>query len=195
MGGDLPPELEGWNWGAFFLNWVWGLAHNTWVALLMFVPLVNIVLPFVLGARGNAWAWRNNQWRDIDHFRRVQRIWARVGWGAAIAIPAFVGLVFVGVEIMLTSSVPYHIAIDELREHPRLERPLGLPVEPSGWMVSGNLNMQNDTGHADLSFDVAGPKGAGIAYVNARRTDAQWTVYHLSVETDNGERIVLVGKD
>ena len=25
----LPSELRGWNWGAFFLNWVWGLGNQT----------------------------------------------------------------------------------------------------------------------------------------------------------------------
>ena len=49
----LPPELKGWNWGAFLLNWIWGIGNSTYIAFLMFVPLVNIVMLFVLGAKGN----------------------------------------------------------------------------------------------------------------------------------------------
>ena len=54
---EIPPELDRWNWGAFFLNWIWGIGNSTYIALLMFVPLVNIVMIFVLGAKGSRWAW------------------------------------------------------------------------------------------------------------------------------------------
>src|SRR5450830_1204686 len=69
----IPPELDHWNWGAFLLNWVWGIGNNTFIALLMFVPGVNIVMLFVLGVKGSEWAWRNKRWEDADHFKRVQR--------------------------------------------------------------------------------------------------------------------------
>jgi hypothetical protein len=49
------------------------------MALLALVPFVNIVMVFVLGARGSRWAWRNRHWRDAEHFRRTQRKWAIAG--------------------------------------------------------------------------------------------------------------------
>ncbi|MBL4615285.1 MAG: hypothetical protein JKY27_10500, partial [Magnetovibrio sp.] len=115
----LPPELHGWNWGAFFLNWVWGLAHNTWIALLMFVPVVNIVMPFVLGAKGNQWAWTNNEWRDVEHFKQSQRIWARVGIAAFFGIPLFFAVIFFGVMLAFNSSDAYRMTVDHLRHHPK----------------------------------------------------------------------------
>ena len=36
---DIPPELDRWNWGAFLLNWIWGVGNNTYIALLTLVPL------------------------------------------------------------------------------------------------------------------------------------------------------------
>src|SRR5690348_2738425 len=60
----VPPEIRGWNWGAFLLNWIWGAANGVYIAFLMFVPLVNVVMIFVLGAKGNEWAWRKERWRD-----------------------------------------------------------------------------------------------------------------------------------
>ena len=69
----LPAGIDRWNWGAFWLNWIWGLGNNTFVALLMFVPLANLIMPFVLGARGSAWAWRHKRWDSVEHFERVQR--------------------------------------------------------------------------------------------------------------------------
>jgi len=61
------------------MNWIWGLFNNTFIALLTFVPLLNIIMFFVLGAKGNEWAWRNKKWDSIEHFQRVQRKWAIAG--------------------------------------------------------------------------------------------------------------------
>ncbi|MEG3619579.1 cytochrome c oxidase assembly factor Coa1 family protein [Magnetovibrio sp. PR-2] len=188
----LPDELRGWNWGAFLLNWVWGLAHNTWIALLMFVPGVNLVMPFVLGAKGNQWAWENNTWESVEDFKRHQRIWARVGVGAAIGIPAFFGLVFWGVISIINSSDAYQTAQDELRFHPALEKSLGHPVEPAGWLTLGNINIQNSTGWADLEFAVKGPRGSGDAALYLELSDDVWRIKEARVVTEYGEDIELV---
>jgi hypothetical protein len=71
----IPAEIDRWNWGAFLLNWIWGVGNNTFIALLMFVPFVGLVMPFVLGAKGSRWAWRNGRWDSVEHFKRVQRLW------------------------------------------------------------------------------------------------------------------------
>ena len=78
----IPPEIDRWNWGAFLLNWIWGVGNNTFIALLTLVPIVGFVMLFVLGAKGSRWAWRNGRWDSVAHFKRVQRLWAI--WGAII---------------------------------------------------------------------------------------------------------------
>ena len=92
----LPEELRGWNWGAFFLNWIWGAFNNVWIALLMFVPVASYVMPFVLGFKGNEWAWKNKRWEGVHHFREAQRKWAIGGliyWLALfLVIVAFIAL-------------------------------------------------------------------------------------------------------
>jgi len=76
----VPPEILKWNWGAFFLTWIWGIFNQVWISLLFFVPIVGFfIMPFVLGAKGNEWAWRNKKWHSVEHFLEVQRKWAR--WG------------------------------------------------------------------------------------------------------------------
>jgi len=187
----MPLELQGWNWGAFFLNWVWGLAHNTPIALLMFVPGVNIVMLFVLGAKGNAWAWANNEWRDVEHFKRTQRIWARVGVGAFFGIPLFFGVIFAVVMMAFNSSDAYRLTVDELRDHPALERHLGLPVEPAGWWTSGNIQINNDGGWAELNFDVEGSKASGTVFVYLDLHGNVWTIRQLTVFTEDGAQITL----
>src|SRR5690242_9695543 len=85
----VPAEIDRWNWGAFLLNWIWGVGNNTFIALLTLVPVIGWVMPFVLGAKGSAWAWRNGRWDSIAHFKRVQRLWAI--WGAVLWL---VGILF-----------------------------------------------------------------------------------------------------
>ncbi len=102
----LPAELErAWNWGAFWLSFLWGLNHRAyqtlvvfflaiigyslWLALLirndggtaawMVLLLSWIVgLPFSVwyGIRGNAWAWKNREFESVEHFKKVQSVWA-----------------------------------------------------------------------------------------------------------------------
>lgn len=28
----IPPEIRGWSWGAFLLNWIWGIGNSVFVA-------------------------------------------------------------------------------------------------------------------------------------------------------------------
>ncbi|MCS0430372.1 hypothetical protein ND979_07310 [Vibrio diabolicus] len=58
---EVPEQVKGWNWGAFAFSWIWGIRFRTYRALLVFVPLVNIAMPFILGFKGNEWAWKHNQ--------------------------------------------------------------------------------------------------------------------------------------
>jgi hypothetical protein len=82
----VPAEIHGWNWGAFFLNWIWGIGNKTYIALLSLVPLVNFVMMFILGARGNEWAWQNRRWDSIEQFQKVQGKWTAWGFGVFLTI-------------------------------------------------------------------------------------------------------------
>jgi len=81
----VPMEIKKWNWGAFFLSWIWGLGNKTYISFLCLIPYVGFVMCFVLGAKGSEWAWRNKQWDSIEHFQNVQRKWAQWGLGIFIA--------------------------------------------------------------------------------------------------------------
>lgn len=92
--GTIPDEIKGWNWGAFFLNWIWGIGNGVWYGLLSFIPVFNIVWMFILGAKGNKWAWQNNQWESVAHFKRTQRKWAIAGV-AIFLLSMWYGLIIV----------------------------------------------------------------------------------------------------
>jgi hypothetical protein len=71
----VPEEIKGWSWGAFLLSWIWGIGNSVWLALLCFVPVVSLVMPFVLGFEGRKWAWQAKRWDSIEHFKKTQRNW------------------------------------------------------------------------------------------------------------------------
>lgn len=75
----VPPEISKWNWGAAGLTWIWGIYHNVWISLLMFIPLVNIVMIFVLGNKGNEWAWKAQKWESVEKFLASQKKWETLG--------------------------------------------------------------------------------------------------------------------
>lgn len=79
---QIPMQILKWNWGAFFLHWIWGLSNRVYQALLIFIPGVTLIMPFVLANKGNEWAWRNKRWESIEHFQHVQQKWSN--WGIVI---------------------------------------------------------------------------------------------------------------
>ncbi len=96
----IPPEILGWNWGAALTFGLWSFTNKVWIGLLvlvslfgswwlLFALLILIVMPFVLGAKGNVWAWRSRQWRSVQYFKSHQRAWAKAG---IIIFPVFIVL-------------------------------------------------------------------------------------------------------
>lgn len=79
LNGPFPTELNHWNWGAFFLTWIWSVGNKTWIGLLaLFGPLA-FIMAIVLGIKGNEWAWQNRKFESVEQFKNVQRTWARIG--------------------------------------------------------------------------------------------------------------------
>lgn len=88
---SIPAEIDEWNWGAFFLHGIWGLGNKTYIALFAFVPVINVVMMFILGFKGNKMAWKNKEWESIEHFKSVQRYWNIAGLVAFVIY----GIIFI----------------------------------------------------------------------------------------------------
>lgn len=79
-------DLKKWNWGAFFLTWIWGIRNrlNWWFIVLLFAlmwsPLINIFPSIILGYSGTRYAWEKGQWKNWEHFQMVQREWKLFGF-------------------------------------------------------------------------------------------------------------------
>ncbi|MEP9374074.1 cytochrome c oxidase assembly factor Coa1 family protein [Mesorhizobium sp. KR1-2] len=193
---EIPAELNRWNWGAFFLNWIWGIGNSTYIALLALIPLVNIVMMIVLGARGSRWAWRNRYWRDAEHFRRTQRNWAIAGaiiWAAVIGLFASM---FVVVPISMRNSDAYRISMEAVRADPQVSEALGEHISSKFW-IFGTISVQpGGTGAAQMEIPVQGDKGTGTVTSHAVRTEGEWVMRLLVVTIDGVDApIVLVNKD
>ena len=76
-GAAIPAEIRGWNWGAFLLNWIWGIGNSVWIALLALI--LGPIMAIILGVKGNEWAWRNKKWNSVEHFKKTQQVWTWVG--------------------------------------------------------------------------------------------------------------------
>ena len=116
---DDPEEVDRvmrkWNWGAFFLTWIWGAGNGVYITLLLLIPVLGWIatpiVAIVLGAKGNRLSWesRDKEWDDINEFRRVQRFWAM--GGAAVWVVLL--LVILGL-VMAVIFMPKEIEVDAM---------------------------------------------------------------------------------
>jgi hypothetical protein len=188
----IPPEIDRWNWGAFLLNWIWGIGNNTFIALLTLIPLVGFVMPFVLGAKGSRWAWRNGRWDSVEHFKRVQRLWAI--WGAIIWIASIVlfASIFLGVHSILKHSEAYQLGVARLQTSPAATAALGTPITTGN--PSGSIRINGSSGTAELRFSASGPRASGIVVVQAIKNNGVWSLTRLSLKLDGKDEVIdLVG--
>lgn len=186
----VPREVHGWNWGAFLLNWIWAIGNRCYFGLLMFVPLFGLAVPFILGWKGNAWAWRKGEWHSVSAFRRAQRRWTQAGlltW--CFAIVGAVALYF-GVAASLKRTAAFELAQAAIESDQEVTRSLGAPLRMGN--IGGSISKNGGGGgQAELSFVVTGSHAAAKAYVGARQRAEQWTLEHLELVFADGRHLVL----
>lgn len=180
-----PPQVRRWNWGAFLLNWIWGIGNNTLVALLALVPVVNIVMMFVLGAKGGEWAWRNTRWESIEHFQRVQRNWAIAGVVTWLALIGLAAATVFAIDAAIRGSDVYRQAVARLGASAEATRLLGPPIEPGFPM--GSIRISGPSGEAELSIPVRGSHARGRIYLEATKQMGQWRFDRIELEVEGRE--------
>jgi hypothetical protein len=89
-----------------------------------------------------------------------------------------IGLLVTFVFGAIKSSEPYREAVARTRASPALQAELGQPIQP-GFLPTGSISTAvnvpgGETGHADLSIPVSGPKGAATLRVVAEKLDGEW---------------------
>ncbi len=189
---QVPEEIKGWNWAAFLLNWVWGLGNRTYIALLMFVPIVNLIVIFMLGAKGNEWAWKNGNWNSVEQFKNTQRKWRN----ASIAFYCiFIPVVAISVSSALKGEA-YLQSLVAVKTHHQVLTTVGDDPKP-GMLVTGKISYNGSGGFANLNYSIEGEKGTAEVYVYATHLAGEWELKELHVILDETqERIaVLTGSE
>ncbi len=183
LDADQAAYLRRWNWGAFLLNWVWSIGNNTWIGLLTFVPPIGLFMPFVLGAKGNVWAWRNHSWASFEDFKRVQRNWARAGFLIILAVITMMGSLY----HVLSHSQVYDLATATIRANPSAKLTLGTPIT-FGWPSISIKEGLGGVGTADISVNAKGPLGHGEIAVHAEMQHGQWQIKTMTLQPDGTSR-------
>ncbi|MBD0345827.1 MAG: protein kinase [Coleofasciculus sp. Co-bin14] len=113
---NVPEEIPGWNWGAFFVPGFWCLTNQVWIGLISWADLSVITLPVtlgmtwpimavILGIKGNEWAWKSRRWNSVREFKRHQRLWTIAGFLILGTILLLIALIVLAILALGISSI------------------------------------------------------------------------------------------
>lgn len=111
---------------------------------------------------------------------------------ACIVTSVCVGAIFLGITGIFRGS---DIAAESLalaEQNEEVTAVLGRPLE-YGWWVSGSLNYTDNSGDADMTMPISGPRGSGRMIIRATREEGVWDYRLLVVIIDDtGQEIDLL---
>jgi hypothetical protein len=103
----------------------------------------------------------------------------------------FLGLIITIVMGSIKSSDAYKQAVAKARANPTVVEKLGTPIA-EGYFVSGNINVQNDSGNADLQIPISGPKGKAVIHAVASQSAGKWEYSRLTVTIEGQPELDLL---
>lgn len=187
QGTEIPAEIKGWNWGAFLLQWIWGLGNKSYKTFMVYIPFAGIVFFFINGAKGNEWAWQNRKWESIEHFKKVQRKWTKAGLVFLGGIFILFFVIFFFITGIFNKSEVYKISLSNIVHTEKFIEKVGNPYETG--MITGSIQTSNSNGSAELNYSIEGPNGIVDVYVEGEKIFGKWMVtyqlIHYSGEANN----------
>lgn len=106
-----------------------------------------------------------------------------------LGIAGIVGIVFGAMK----SSDVYKEALQRAQNHPEVQAALGTPIE-AGWIMTGNINVDNSSGTANIRFPISGPKGEAWVHAEAAKDGGAWRYSTLEVQIEDGAKINLLSE-
>lgn len=91
----------------------------------------------------------------------------------------------------MKSTDAYQAAWELAFKDIELAQRLGTPLE-QGWSVSGKIQLEGESGKADFSFPVTGPKGKAIISIKGAKGKGVWDFYLVEFSDASGWRKILV---
>ncbi len=127
--------------------------------------------------------------------KRNMLVW---GCGGCLALLVVGGLavgafIFFGVVQVIKSSAPYQTALSKAQNSPEVQEELGTPIK-DGFMPSGSVKVENDTGTAEFTIPLSGSKGSGTIHYKATKSGETWTPSELNVKVDADGKVIDISK-
>ena len=107
---EIPAEIKHFNWGAFLMNWIWGIMHKKYITLLYFpaciIPVIGpILISIWFGLEGNKWAWKSKNWESIEQFNEVQTNWVKLWIILAVVTIIILLKIFIVLTLIGNTSI------------------------------------------------------------------------------------------
>ncbi len=129
-----------------------------------------------------------------------QESWARRHWkglvtlAVALVVGTVIAVVVGAVALVMWSvrqSDVIRMAVEQAQKNPAVVAELGTPIKP-GWFISGSMNVENDSGTANFTVPIHGPRQEAKLHLDARKRRGEWTFNSLSVKMHDGREIEVV---
>lgn len=116
-------------------------------------------------------------------------------WVIPVVIVGIAGVIFafiISVMTIMKQSDVYQEALSIAKSDRVLVEELGSPIN-EGTFITGNINLNNDSGNANLNIPVSGPKGGANLFVVAYKDEGNWKYDMLMAKVKgNGKEINLL---
>jgi Cytochrome oxidase complex assembly protein 1 len=119
---------------------------------------------------------------------RVSKRTFRVGCGCpalALLICAFILFVFT----LIKQSQPYKDAVALATNSAAVQAELGQPIQ-ADFLVWGSAKTYGDSGYANLTFPIHGPKGTAKVHCVSRLARGQWNQEECTVTIDHDGKAI-----
>jgi heme A synthase len=83
------------------MSWIWGIGNSVWIALLAII--LGLIMSIILGIKGNEWAWQNKTWNSVEHFKKTQRTWTRIGV-VLLIVSTLIGALAAALSVLYASG-------------------------------------------------------------------------------------------
>lgn len=95
-----------------------------------------------------------------------------------------IGGIVYGVTSMMTNSDVYQHSIDAAQKNSDVAAVIGGSIEADG-MTSGNINVTDNSGQANLNIPIKGTKGKGTIQVIASKNNSDWDYQQMVFYPDD----------
>ena len=95
LSARLPSDLEGLNWGAFFLSVPWCIYHK----IMFGIFLKGSIFSFLFLVKGNELAWQYRYFESKEEFKTVQEKWFR--WAMTVEVTFAVTLILIVIAFII----------------------------------------------------------------------------------------------